>query len=200
MHRIAIKIEGIEKRKKSTGLLHIVAGLFLLVNAAGYCQQLQYQNFLSVFPFFAVAIISLIYGLVRTRIDPNARFNHWVRMLQFLAFSILGILMLQLKTNLSSSILLVWAVICILLLFTERKVFHDAFLLFSQNTLTIPGYFSNKVIPWTEIENIIVRPDYVTLYYPENRYMQYELLTDISESELKNINHFCQQKLQQKQI
>jgi hypothetical protein len=108
--------------------------------------------------------------------------------------------MLQSKTDLRNSLLLVWAVICILLLFTERKIFHDAFLLFGKNTLTIPGYFSNKVIPWTALENIIVRPDYVTLYYPENRYMQYEILTEINESEIKNINHFCQQQIQQKQI
>jgi hypothetical protein len=199
MHRIAIKIDGIEKRKRSTGLLHIVAGLFLLANTAEYYQRLQYQNFLTVLPFFLVAIASLIYGLFRGKMDPKARFNHWIRMVQFLMFSMLGILMLQSRMDFRNSMLLLWAVICILLLFTERKIFHDAYLLFGKNTVTIPGYFSNKVIPWSAFENIIVRPDYVTLYYPGNRYMQYEMLTAVNENELRNINFFCQQQIEQKQ-
>lgn len=200
MHRIAIKIEGIEKRKRSTGLLHIVAGLFLLANAVEYFERLQYKNFFTTLPFFLVSVISLVYGLFRNKIDPKARFNHWVRMVQFLMFSILGVLMLQSKMDFRNSMLLLWAVICILLLFTERKIFHDVFLLFGKNTVTIPGYFSNKVIPWSAIENIIVRPDYVTLYYPQNRYIQYEILTEINEAEIKNINLFCQQQLEQKKI
>src|SRR5215213_2672095 len=198
MHRIPIKIEGIEKRKRSTGLLHIVAGLFLLANTIEYFERLQYKNFLLLFPLFLVASVSLTYGLFRNKIDPKAKYNHLVRMAQFLMFSILGILMLQTKMDFRNSMLLLWAVICILLLFTERKIFHDAFLLVSKNTVTIPGYFSNKVIPWSAIENVIVRPDYVTLYYPQNRYMQYEILTEINEGEIKHINYFCQQQIEQK--
>ena len=199
MHRIAIKIDGIERRKKSTGLFHIIAGLFLLANAAEYYKQSDYQNFLTVLPIFFVAAISLVYGLFRNKFDPKAQFNHWVRMLQFLVFSVLGILMLEFTMGFRNVSLFLWAVICILLLFTERKIFHDAFLLFGKNSITIPGYFSNKVIPWSVIENIIVRPDYVTLYYPQNRYLQYEILTEINEVEIKNINHFCQQQIEQKQ-
>jgi hypothetical protein len=199
MHRIAIKIDGIERRKKSTGLFHVIAGLFLIANAAEYYKQSEYQNFLIVLPVFFVAAISLVYGLLRNKLDPKAQFYLWVRVLQLLMFSVLGIIMLQFTTGFRNVTLFLWAVICILLLFTERKIFHDAFLLFGKNTITIPGYFSNKVIPWSVIEKIVVRPDYVTLYYPQNRYLQYEILTEINEAEIKNINHFCQQQIAQKQ-
>ena len=199
MHLIAIKIDGIERRKKSTGLFHVVAGLFLVANIAEYYKQLNYQNFFSVLPMYLVAVASLVYGLFRNRMDSKAKFNHWMRMLQFLIFSVLGILMLKTKMEFRNMSLLLWAVICILLLFTERKIFHDAFLNLGRNNITIPGYFSNKVLPWSVIENIIVRQDYVTIYIPENKYIQYEVLSELNEAEIKNINLFCQQHIEEKQ-
>ena len=199
MHLIAIKIDGIERRKKSTGLFHVVAGLFLLANIAEYYKQLNYQNFFSVLPMYLVAVASLLYGLFRNKMDPKAKFNHWMRMLQFLIFSLLGILMLKTKMDFRNISLFLWAVICILLLFTERKIFHDAFLNLSKNNITIPGYFSNKVLPWSVIENVIVRQDYVTIYIPRNRYIQYEVLSELSEAEIKDINFFCQQHIEEKQ-
>lgn len=199
MHLIAIKIDGIERRKKSTGLFHVVAGLFLLANIAEYYKQLNYQNFFSVLPMYLVAVASLLYGLFRNKMDPKVKFNHWMRMLQFLIFSLLGILMLKTKMDFRNISLFLWAVICILLLFTERKIFHDAFLNLGKNNITIPGYFSNKVLPWSVIENIIVRQDYVTIYIPRNRYIQYEVLSELSEAEIKNINLFCQQHIEEKQ-
>lgn len=199
MHLIAIKIDGIERRKKSTGLFHVVAGLFLLANIAEYYKQLNYQNFFSVLPMYLVAVASLLYGLFRNKMDPKAKFNHWMRMLQFLIFSVLGILMLKTKMDFRNISLFLWAVICILLLFTERKIFHDAFLNLGKNNITIPGYFSNKVLPWSVIENVIVRQDYVTIYIPRNRYIQYEVLSELSEAEIKDINFFCQQHIEEKQ-
>lgn len=200
MHRIAIKIDGIERRKKSTGLFHVVAGLFLLANTAEYYKESGFKNFFSVLPIFLVGVASLIYGLFRKKLDPYARFNHWIRVSQFLMFSILAVVMLQGKLEFRNIILLFWAAICIMLLFTERKIFHDAFLLFGKNNITIPGYFSNKVIPWSVIENIVVRQDFVTIYYPNNRYMQYEMLTEVTDTDIKTINLFCQQQIEQKQI
>jgi hypothetical protein len=91
--------------------------------------------------------------------------------------------------------LFLWAVICIPLLFTERKIFHDASLNFTQHNIMIPGYFSSKIVPWSAISDIVIRPDFVTIYYPGNRYVQYEILDDIPATELETMNQFCQQKL-----
>lgn len=158
-----------------------------------------YQNFLSVLPMYIVAVASLVYGVFRNKIDCRAKYNHWLRMLQFLVFSVLAILMMQTKMDFRNSILLLWAAICIMLLFTERKVFHDAFLNFGENTVTIPGYFSNKVLPWQAIKNLVVRQDYVTIYLPQNRYIQHEVLALLDEKEIKELNNFCQQHLISKQ-
>jgi hypothetical protein len=199
MHLIPIKIEGIERRKKSTGLLHLVAGLFLIVSTSAYFQILEYQNFLFVVPMYIVAAASLFYGVLRNKIDPKAKYNQWMRVLQFLVFAILGILMLQTKMEFRNIMLLLWAVICILLLFTERKVFHDALLTLDEKSVSIPGYFSNRVLLWEVIENLVIRQDYVTIYLPENKYIQHEVLVELNEKEIKDLNGFCQQQLKEKQ-
>ena len=59
MHRIAIKIDGIERRKRSTGLFHVVAGLFLIANAVEFFKQSAYQNFFAVLPIFFIAVVLL---------------------------------------------------------------------------------------------------------------------------------------------
>lgn len=196
-YTIPIRIEGIERRKKGTGLLHVIAGLLLVLSAGTYYRQLGYQNLPAVLPFYLAAVASLLYGFFRKRWDPLARFNHWMRMLQFLMFSILGIFMLKSKIEFQTVSLFIWAIVCIPLLFTERKIFHDAELRFETKNITIPGYFSNKVIPWSVIQSIVVRQDYVTIQYPGNKYAQYEVLSEISQSQIEQINQFCQQHVQQ---
>lgn len=200
MHSIAIRVEGIERRKRSTGLFHIVAGLFLIANASEYFKQSLYQNFWSVLPVFLVAFISLFYGFFRRRLDPMAHYNHWVRMLQFLMFSMLGVFMLQTHADFRVVSLFLWAVISILLLFTERKIFHDAYLAFNHNNISIPGYFSTRVMPWSVIESVVIRPDYVTIYYPNNKFVQYEVLNSIDSSTIEKINNFCSQKIAGKEV
>ena len=199
MYRIPIKIEGIERRKRSTGVLHVIAGLLLITSSSTYFKFLGYQNFLSVLPMYILAVASLVYGLMRKKIDPKAKYNHLMRVLQFLVFAVLGIFMLKAKIELRSFTLLLWAFICILLLFTERKVFHDAFLALEKKSVSIPGYFSNRILPWEVIENLVVRQDYVTIYLPQNKYIQHEVLVELSEREIEDMNIFCQQQLNEKQ-
>jgi hypothetical protein len=195
MHQIKIKVEGIERRKRSTGVLHIIAGLVLLTNANRYYKLLGYEHLTNVLPAFLIGLASILYGSLRKRIDPSAHYNHWMRMLQFLMFAVLGIFMQKGALTFGNSILFLWAVICICLLFTERKIFHDASLVFGPTNVSVPGYFSTHVIPWNRIENVVVRPDFVTIQYLNNKDVQYEMLRPIASSEIDIINHFCAKQI-----
>ena len=108
MLNIPVKIEGIERRKRSTGLLHVVAGFFLIANAGTYNQLTHYEHLLVVVPVYLVALISLIYGFMRKRIDPNARYNHWVRLTQFLVFAVLGVLIINTGKTVTVLSLFLW--------------------------------------------------------------------------------------------
>lgn len=195
MHKIPVKIEGIERRKRSTGLLHVVAGFFLIVNAGTYNQLHQYEQLAVVLPVYAIALLSLVYGFGRKRIDPLARYNHWLRMLQFLVFAVLGVLMINTGKSLTAATLFLWAGITLLLLFTERKVFHDTALLLLEDGIHVPGYFRNHVLPWAIVEELVLRQDYVTILRKDKKYVQLELLTPVTAEETEQINRYSKAQI-----
>ncbi len=195
MHKIPVKLEGIERRKKSTGLLHIVAGFFLIASAGAVQQKTGYADFSIVLPVYVVAVVSLVYGFMRSRWDAAAKYNHWVRMLQFLTFAVLAILWLNTLSTIRIATLALWAVIILLLMFTERKIFHDTALQIKEEGIFVPGYFKSYVIPWAVIEHVILRTDYLTIARTNKKYVQLELLKDLPPTEIENINTFCRQQI-----
>lgn len=197
MYKIPVKIEGIERRKRSTGLLHIVAGFFLIANGGTYFRQMNFENLSLVLPFYLVAAASLLYGFFRQRLDPSAQFNHWVRLLQFLTFSALAIVFLSFSKAPQIIGLLLWAVITLFLMFTERKVFHDAYLQVKSDGIHVPGYLKNNMVPWAIIESFVVRADYVTILRRDQKYVQLEMLHDLGKQEVEHINQFSKQHIDQ---
>lgn len=197
MLRIPVKIEGMERRKRSTGLLHVVAGFFLIANAGTYNQEHNYEQLAAVVPVYAIALLSLVYGFMRKRLDPQARYNHWLRLLQFLVFAILGVLLTNTGKSLTAASLFLWAGITLLLLFTERKVFHDTALLLKEDGIHVPGYFRDHVLPWTIIEELVLRQDYVTILRKDKKYVQLELLSPLSGPETDQINRYSKEQIAQ---
>jgi len=197
MYNLLVKIEGIERRKRSTGLLHAIAGFFLLSNASTFFKHLNYADFIFVLPFFIVGVASLVYGLLRRRIDPAAHYNHWLRMLQFLCFAILAITFTSFASGVTYFGLILWAIVTLFLMFTERKVFHDTVMQIKDDGIHVPGYFTSHIIPWSIVMDFILRADYVTISRTNLKYVQLELLGKIDPAEIAAINDFSRQKILQ---
>lgn len=156
----------------------------------------QYKNLLPGFLVVAAALASLVYGLFRKKIDPQAKYNHLVRLLQFISFAFLGIAFVPFASKLAVFGLFLWAIVLVFLMFTERKVFHDTFLVLNNEGLFVPGYFSSHRIPWNVISDLVARPDFVTITRTNQHFVQLEVLTTIQSTELEAINAFsCQQIL-----
>ncbi len=196
MHSLAVKLDGIERRKRSTGLLHIAAGCFLLAKGVDYLFYFNYQRIGMAVPVFAAVIISLAYGFFKRKLDPAARHNHWVRLLQVGLFTILGINFINLGRQLDVAVLFIWAVICLFLMFTERKVFHDSQMVFNKDGIYIPGYFKSHRLFWNNIKEVVARPDYITIFQANDKYVQLELLREVPATELEHINSFCRQQIE----
>ena len=196
MYKLAVKLEGIERRKRTTGVLHIAAGLYLLLKSINYLELQQYQHIGYTIPFFAAALLSLLYGFLKKRYDPRSRLNRWVRLVQVCGFALLAINFAAFDTF-SVMLLFAWAVGCLLLMFTERKVFHDAEMLFNQDGIFIPGYFTNRRLFWNTIADVVIRPDFVTIFHANDRFMQYEVLKKLAPAALDEIALYCKEQLRQ---
>jgi hypothetical protein len=200
MYKVAVKIEGIERRKKSTGVLHILAALFLITATGTLVKYEAYSSYTQVVLLYAAALLSLTYGLFRKRIDPVAKQNHWVRLAQFVAFAVIGISLINKAGTVSIISYFLWAVVVVFLMFTERKVFHDTDILIKNEGIYIPGYFTNHQLPWHIISEFIIRQDFVTITRQNKSFVQLELLQKIEQQEINKINDFAADQIKQQVV
>lgn len=196
MYTIAVKIDGIENRRRSAGLLHVLIGFFMIFHASNYYHITDYKNFWPVAFTLLVASFSLFYGFFRRKIDLSAKYNFWLRLIQFACFLFLGILMINAGTN-NYLAVFIFAFLCLVLLFSEKKIFKEFDLLLDESGITVPGYYKDTLVRWEELSEVVVREDFVTLFHVKEKYIQFQVVQDLSTLEVAKMNAFCKEKIQQ---
>lgn len=196
MYSVTVKIEAIESRRRSAGLLHIVVSFFLIAKGADYYRLLGYQSILPALPVFAVAAISLFYGFFRRRVDVFAKYNFWLRLVQFLTFMVLGLATLKLGRTIDYAGLFIFALLCLLLLFSEKKVFQESTIFFDEAGVTIPGGYKDYLLKWEDLSEVVVREDFLTIFHKKNKYLQYQVMQDLSTLEVAKVNTFCREQIE----
>ena len=197
MYSVLVKIEGIESKRRSAGLLHIVMGFFLLLKGADYYKLLEYKNFIPVIPVLLIASISLFYGFFRRKLDRSAQYNFWLRMIQVITFTYLGFLMLGVGRTIDYIGVFVFAFLSIILMFSERKIFQESTIFLDETGIKIPGYYRDNIVKWQDLANVVVREDFITLFHIRQKYIQYQVQQDLSTLELAKMNAFCKEQIEQ---
>ena len=196
MYSITVKIEGIESRRRSAGLLHIVIGLFMIFTASNYYRFTNYKNIVPVGFILLVASVSLFYGFFRTKMDLSAHYNYWLRLVQVVAFTFLGFLMIGAGRPVDYIGVFVFALISILLMFSERKIFQETTIYIEERGIKIPGYYRDHLVKWEGISEVVVREDFLTIFNKKQKYLQYQVMQDLSTLETAKMNAFCKEKIE----
>lgn len=196
MYTVAVKIEGLEKRRRSTGLIHVIIGFFLLIKSFDLYKYLGERPLTPVFLFVVVGIVSLVYGLFRKRLDPSAKHNAGLRLLQTVAFISFGILMVRLGQTIDYASLFIWSFLTLILFFSEKKVFQETVLTFTEEGVKIPGTYREHLVKWDRLESVAIRHDFITLFHLQKKYLQYQVMQDLSELEVVKMNAFCREKIE----
>lgn len=149
-------------------------------------------------PIYLTGASSLLYGSFRKKIDPKGMYNPWLRLVQFFVFLIIGIVLLQGESTIRSLSLFLWAGICLALYASEKYVFGQPTLKIGADGLQAPVGFSYKKISWDRLEHVVVRQDYITLNYINNRYLQFEIKDLLTGTEIEQINRYCEEKVRGK--
>jgi len=195
MFTVVVKIEGIEKKKRSSALLHIVMGCSLIVKSADYYRYTK-EDVTPILPFIAIALLSIGYGVFRKRMDFEGRHNNAVRLFEAGAFLALGFLMLNKAGTFDRVMCFVMAAIGFLLFLTERKLYNDSEIIISEKGLVIPGDYKMHKVPWDVLSNVVVRHDFITIFHKNEKYLQYQVLQTLSELEVAKMNGFCKDKIE----
>ena len=190
-----IKVEGMEKRKRSAALMHILLGSFLLVKCTDYIRITQ-NNFSHIFPFLAIALLSVSYGLFRKRMDFDGRYNQFIRLTEFAAYAVMGFMLHNVREDFHYISCLVMAVIALLLLFSEKSIYKDHELLIGEEGVVIPGDYKMYTVPWNVLSHVVIRHDFITIFHNDEKYLQYQVLQTLSELEVAKMNGFCKDKIE----
>lgn len=195
MFQVPINIPGLEKRRRSIGLLHIVAGFFLIANAENVYRVLALRSYLPLLPLFGVALASLLYGFFRRKLDPDSKYNFWLRLLQTVTFLSLAMAMSGASQTGKSIGLFLWVLISGMLAFTERIALQQQKLAFTQAGFAFPNGYTNKKVPWSAVSDVTVRPDFLTIHYPDNRFLQFELKQPLPDTQVAEMQEFCRRHI-----
>ncbi|MGZ5190615.1 MAG: hypothetical protein ACXWCZ_06310 [Flavisolibacter sp.] len=196
MYSITVRIEGIENRRRNAGLLHVVIGFFMIINIATYYRYTAYYSFLPLIPLLLIASISLFYGLFRRKLDWSARYNFRLRLIQALSFVILGIAMTTVGRSLDYIGLFIFALLSIMLLLSEKRVFQETLIRINENGIVIPGIYKDHLVDWKELSNVVVREDFITIFHEKQKYLQYQVKEDLSTLEVAKMNAFCKERIE----
>lgn len=192
MYSVAIKIEALQGKQRSAALLHVVAGFFLVAKAIDYANS-EGRVLVIAFVFLAAGILSAIYGMFRKRLDPGGAFNSLFRRAQAAAFFILAMHFMRIDPLISYIGLYLFALVCIILQQTEKKAFEEPLLIMNEEGVRITGH----IIPWKALTELIVREDFITIFHKEKKYLQYQVMQDLSTLELAKMNAYCKEKIEE---
>lgn len=197
MYSVAVKIEGMDRRRRTTGYMHIIIGFFLLIKTVDLNNLFLEKNTTRLLPFLLVAGLSLFYGFFRARIDAAAKYNGPLRVLQFVTFGLFGVVMMQTGKRFDYVVLFIWALVIFLLLFSEKRLFAKTILKITANGIHIPGTYKEHLVRWNALESTTIRHDFITLFHRNKKYLQYQVMQDLSELEIVKMNAFCREKIEQ---
>ncbi|RPD51380.1 hypothetical protein [Paracnuella aquatica] len=195
MFYIPVQLSGLDKRRKTIGLLHLVAGFFLIANSESAVLVLKYDRLADLAPLYFVAAVSLVYGFFRKKLDPSGKANLWIRLLQAITFLSLAIAFVQADNWGKAIPVLIWAALSAMLAFTDRVALQKPQLLVSTNGLSFPNGFGVKKLNWEQIESVTLRPDFLTLHLPANKFLQLELKEPLSPDAAEKLQDFCRRQI-----
>lgn len=197
MHKLAIKGEGIDKKRRNAPVLHLAAGFIMIAKTLDYIHKFRFENTVTAIPFFIVGAISLFYGFKMKKLDTVGKYNPWLRLLQTGFFAILGTLFLSLDGVVDEIIVFVYGAICAYLFFVEKRIFQDQFIQLNKEGIILPGDHSDLHLEWSKVIDVVARPDYITIFKEKNNYLQLELLHSEEAQTLESINAFARQQIKQ---
>ncbi|XVJ65507.1 MAG: hypothetical protein HEQ40_04835 [Lacibacter sp.] len=191
-YSIPVYFEPFLRQKKAARLIHFLAGFLMIANAWGNFNQPN-PDLLFVVIQIAVALLSVLFAFIGHKMgNVHSRLNSILRVIQGLAFlyaawyffSIMNLTMMSLMQLLAAAGLL-------LLLITERKIFSNPAVRLDEKGIYTPNTPKDRFIPWSDVENMLIRNDYISINTLKNQFIQYETNIILSELEMDEMNAFC---------
>ena len=80
-------------------------------------------------------------------------------------------------------------------MFSERRIFQETIIYFDENGIRIPGFYREHLVKWEEISDVVIREDFLTIFHVKKKYLQYQVMQNLSTLEMVKMNDYCKEKI-----
>ncbi|MFN5135914.1 MAG: hypothetical protein ACK5DG_11410 [Chitinophagaceae bacterium] len=194
-YSIPVYFEHFERQKKAARLIHFLAGFLMIANAWGDFNQ-PTPDLIFVVVQVAGALLCILFAFAGKKVFPQSKNTNQVfRLIETLLFAYAAWYFFT-KMNLTlMGFLQVLAAIGLLMLFiTERKIFSATNIRIDDKGIHTPNNLADRFIAWNEIENMLIKNDFISINTIKNQFIQYETNIILSELEMDEMNAFCREQ------
>jgi hypothetical protein len=193
-YKIPIIFEPFNKQKTAARLLHLLAGFLMIANAWGDFKQ-PTPNILFVVVQIAGAILVLLYAFPGSKLfRKTASVNSLFRLVEAAILLYAAWYFYGMNLGLMSLLQVIGSTGLLFLFFTERKIFAECFVVVDEKGIHTPTNFGSRLIDWKNIDNMLIRNDFVSINTKQNEFIQYPAGVVLSELQMDEINEFCRKK------
>ncbi len=193
-YHIPIFFEPFEKQKKAARLLHLLAGFLMIATAWGDFKN-PTPNLLFVITQIAVALILIAFAFTGKNWSANQNAtNGIIRLLGAAVLFYAAFYFYNANDSLRSLLEVFGALGLLLLFFTERKIFKPCEVIIDEKGVHTPANIKDRLIEWKDVDNMLIKNDFVSINTVQNHFIQYETGAVLSELQMDEVNAYCRQK------
>ncbi|MDF2189208.1 hypothetical protein [Paraflavitalea sp. CAU 1676] len=184
-----------QKLKHAGRLLHLTAGMLILVHAISHFQQPESSRiYLGCLLLMALDIFILVFA-GKNILNDMPRVNLFFRLTEILFFLGIGITLLVEKQWLMGTVHLVLCSVYIYLFYCEKKAQSAEYVAIHHTGISVPGLPESKFFLWTHINGVDACYDSIRIETASSGSYEFDLRQNLAFEELDQIHEFCRHYL-----
>lgn len=175
-------------------VMHMLVGILFLLNGIGIYKSVAPNPPMTLF-FILLGIGSIVFPFVMKRFKNIQAANSLTRLVQSFTCFTGCLYFLSHLEPMIGLLLLLTGITSAYIGWAEYKIFQPAFARIDIMGITLPTTFSEKVIGWNQLNNVILRDDLLTLDFKNNKVLQLEVLDETGITTAEEMNAFFRSRL-----
>lgn len=194
MYKLRILHPNAASRLRLLPVMHGLVGILFLFNAIGIYRGPQPNWFMVVF-FIVPGLASLAFPFMAKRFKKFTEANAVARMVQVFICLTGSLYFLSHLQPLAGVLLFITGLGMAYIGWVEYRIFQPAFISMDTTGITLPTTFSQRLVGWNELNNVILRNDLFTIDFRNNKILQLEILDEPGAAQREALNTFCQSRI-----
>ncbi|CAL1517598.1 hypothetical protein [Chitinophaga sp. MM2321] len=194
MYKLRILHPNAASRLRLLPAMHGLTGILFLFNAIGVYRGPQPNWILAGF-FLALGGASLLFPFRMKRFKKFGEANSVARLVQSFVCLTASLYFLSHAQVITGLIVFAVGLGLAYIGWAEYKTFQAVFVKIDMTGISVPTSFSEKLIGWNELNNVILRNDLLTMDFKNNRILHLDVLDEPTKEQWETMNAFFQSRV-----